>query len=106
MSLSREPAFIYNFFCYFKVHHTGEWTCAGRLAGRDMEHYDDFRVHVFDNTASVAAIGGMIFATLFVIGGLVVVAFMTYNKRYRSVARSSVSSVTSQSNIPVHLESE
>lgn len=88
------------------MQHTGQWTCAGRLAGRDMEHYDDFRVHVFDSNVSVAAIGGMVFASLFIVGGLVVVAFMTYKKRYLSVARSSVSSVSSQSNIPVHLESE
>lgn len=81
--------------------HSGQWSCAGRLAGRNVEYSDDFRVHVFDNGPSLAAIIGMPFAALFILGGVGAAAFLTYRKKYRSVARSSVSSQS-----PIQLESE
>lgn len=83
--------------------HSGQWTCAGRLTGHDTEHSDDFRVHVFDEGMSVAAIGGMAFAALFIVGSVVVTGFVTYRKRYRSVPRTSTGS---QSDLPIQLQSE
>lgn len=83
------------------LEHSGQWTCAGRLVGRNEEYFDDFRVHVFDNGLSVAAVGGMVGAALFIFGAIVVVGFFTYRRRYLSVARSSFSSQNS-----IQLESE
>lgn len=64
--------------------HIGQWTCAGRLVGRNKESWDDFSVHVFDSEQSTAtaAVSGMIIgaiAVLIVIGG---VAFFAYKRKY------------------------
>lgn len=63
--------------------HIGQWTCAGRLFGRNQESWDDFTVHAFDNEQpTVAAISGMVigaFGALMAIGGA---ALFTYKRKY------------------------
>lgn len=66
----------------------GEWTCAGRLSGRDVEDYDDFRVHIVSGGLSQAAIGGMIGGAIAILIGLVLIAVLTYRRRYRSVSQT------------------
>lgn len=80
------------------LQHMGQWTCAGRLTGRSVEYIDDFRVQVLENGLSVAAIGGMVFVALFIVAAVFAIGFLTYKKRYQSVARSSI---TSQTGVPL-----
>lgn len=63
--------------------HIGQWTCASLLAGHSHESWDDFRVNVFDNELSTAAIVGMAIGVVALIGGTALVAFITYKRRFR-----------------------
>lgn len=69
--------------------HIGEWTCAGLLAGRNEESWDDFRVNVLSNdqeaTLSAAAITGMVFGVLFMLVVTFAAALMS-GKRGRHLA--------------------
>lgn len=86
--------------------HSGQWTCASRLAGREHESWDDFRVHVLESELSTAAISGMILGAIFIVCASLAVAYFTYKRRYHEFdmrARnqpnrvSTVSSTSSES---------
>lgn len=63
--------------------HIGQWTCAGRLAGRVQESWDDFGVHVFDNERPTsAAISGMVIGAIAVLMAIGGAAFYTYRRKY------------------------
>lgn len=67
--------------------HIGQWTCAGRLAGRAQESWDDFGVHVFDNEqpSSAAMIGTVVGAIVILIafGGVVLISYWRKYTVYR-----------------------
>lgn len=88
--------------------HSGQWTCAGRLAGREQESWDDFRVNVFESELSAAAISGMVLGAMFILCATLVVAYLTYKKRYHGFdtsarrqpnRNSNTSSISSSSEI-------
>lgn len=63
--------------------HIGQWTCAGRLFGRNQESWDDFSVHVFDNEQpSVAAISGMVIGAVIALMAIGGAALFTYRRVY------------------------
>lgn len=64
--------------------HIGQWTCAGRLVGRDQESWDDFNVHVFDQEGrpTVAAISGMVIGAIVVLMAIGGVGLFTYRRKY------------------------
>lgn len=63
--------------------HTGLWTCAGKVSGREEESLDDFTVFVVENKLSVASIVGMVLGSLFIFGGILAIGFHGYRRRQR-----------------------
>lgn len=63
--------------------HTGLWTCAGRLTGRNQESLDDFSIIVLENRLSAASIAGMVLGALFIFAGVIAIGIHGYRKRQR-----------------------
>lgn len=83
----------------------GQWTCVAKLQGSDSESSDEFRVTVFDSNMSVASVTGMIFAVIFLIGGIIFITYRGYRQKYnqrRSTSHTVVTYVTSTDAISIH----
>lgn len=63
--------------------HTGLWTCAGRLTGRNEESLDDFTIVVLDNKLSAASIVGMALGAAFIFAGIIAIGIHGYRRKQR-----------------------
>lgn len=70
-------------------YHTGLWTCAGRLTGRNAESYDDFTIVVLENKLSVASIIGMVLGAVFIFAGVIAIGIHGYKRRQRLLDESN-----------------
>lgn len=70
--------------------HTGLWTCAGKVTGRNEESLDDFTVVVGSmSKLSVASILGMAFGAIFIFSGIVAIGILSYRRRMQSSSTSN-----------------
>lgn len=91
-----------------RSHHQGQWTCVAKLQGSDIESSDEFRVTVFDSNMSVASVTGMIFAVIFLIGGIIFITYRGYRQKYnqrRNTRQTVVTYVTSTDAISIYSRS-
>ncbi len=63
--------------------HTGLWTCAGKVMGRNAESWDDFTILVLENKLSVASVIGMVLGAAFIFAGIVAIGVHGYKRRQR-----------------------
>ncbi|XP_037026242.1 uncharacterized protein LOC119067401 [Bradysia coprophila] len=63
--------------------HTGLWTCAARVTGRNEESFDDFTILVLENRLSVASIIGMVLGAAFIFAGVIAIGIHGYKRRQR-----------------------
>lgn len=84
--------------------HQGQWMCASRLTGSDKESSDEFRVTVYEPNHATASITGMIFAVVFVIGGIIFISYRGYRQKYnlrRNTRQTAVSYITNTDNVSI-----
>lgn len=69
-----------------RAQHQGQWMCAARSRGSNLESSDEFRVSVSDadNSIAVAGITGMIFILVFLAGGFIFLTYKKYRQTYPS----------------------
>lgn len=85
-----------------QLQHQGQWMCATKLTGNTHESFDEFRVNVFESNVSTAqATGMMAFACIFLIGGLVFIAFKSYRKKYNVRRQTTVTYITGADRISI-----
>lgn len=69
--------------------HTGLWTCAAKVTGRNEESLDDFTVLVSENKLSVASIIGMVLGAAFIFAGVIAIGIHGYKRRQRRLLDDS-----------------
>lgn len=73
--------------------HTGLWTCAAKVTGRNEESLDDFTIVVLDNKLSVASIIGMVLGAAFIFGGVIAIGIRGYKRRQQRLLEDSNSGI-------------
>lgn len=73
--------------------HTGLWTCAGKITGRNEESFDDFTILVLENSLSLAAISGMVLGSVFIFAGVIAIGIHGYKRRQQRLLDDSNSGI-------------
>lgn len=71
------------------IEHTGLWTCAGRLTGRNEESFDVFSIDVLENKLSTASIIGMVLGAFIIFAGVIGIGILGYRKRQQRLLDDS-----------------
>lgn len=65
-----------------RLKHQGQWICAAQLNGHKQESVDEFHVNVHDANVAVAGLVGMGFGVFLVIGGIIIVTYLKFQKKF------------------------